>query len=253
MTIDPVTLARPTLDASMLNPPILDPLVMLPGMMCDDRLFAPQVEAFSSDRQVIIPALSGAETITDLARLLLTQLPGRFALAGLSMGGIVAMEMMRQAPSRISRLALLDTNPFAEDKDRQAIRDQQMAKVQNGALQAVMRDDMKPHYLAASQNRQQVVDLCMEMALDLGAAVFIDQSKALASRPDQAAHLPKITVPCLVLYGAEDRLCPADRHDAMHDLIPTSKLVKIEGAGHLPCLEQPEQTTAALQRWLEEQ
>ena len=229
-----------------------DPLVMLPGMMCDERLFAPQVAAFSGMRQIIIPPLSGESSMAGLARFLLAQLPDCFALAGLAMGGILAMEMMRQSPNRISRLALMDTNPFAEANDRQAIRDQQIEKVQNGALRNVMRDDMKPHYLAVSPNRQQVLDLCMTMALDLGADVFIDQSRALASRPDQTETLKQITVPCLILHGAEDQLCPPSRHIAMHDLIPNAKLVTINGAGHLPCLEQPEQTTAALQRWLEE-
>ena len=231
----------------------LDPLVMLPGMMCDERLFAPQKAVIANGRDVIIPKLYGGETITDLARLILAQLPIRFALAGLSMGGIVAMEMMRQAPQRISKMAIMDSNPFAEDSARQSLRDIQIDKVKKGDLRAVMRDDMKPHYLANTPNRQQVLDLCMVMALDLGDDVFIQQSRALASRPDQSGSLAKVKVPSLILYGAEDQLCPEDRHLAMHDLIAGSKLVKIEGAGHLPCLEKPDETTAALQRWLEEE
>ena len=230
-----------------------DPLVMLPGMMCDERLFAPQQAVIANDRDVIIPKLYGAVTIIDLARLILAQLPPRFALAGLSMGGIVAMEMMRQAPQRISKLAIMDSNPFAENLERQSLRDVQIAKVNKGELRAVMRDDMKPHYLADTPNRQQVLDLCMAMALDLGDDVFIQQSRALASRPDQSDSLAKVKVPSLILYGAEDQLCPEDRHLAMHDLIAGSKLVKIKGAGHLPCLEKPDETTAALQRWLEEE
>ena len=230
-----------------------NPLVMLPGMMCDERLFAPQQAAIAHDRDVIIPRLHGAETIAELARLILAQLPARFALAGLSMGGIVAMEMMRQAPQKIIRLAIMDSNPFAEDQARQSRRDVQIDEVKKGDLRAVMRDDMKPHYLADTPNRQQVLDLCMTMALDLGDDVFIEQSRALASRADQSDVLAKVKAPCLILYGAEDQLCPEDRHQAMHDLIAGSKLVKIEGAGHLPCLEKPDETTAALQRWLEEE
>ena len=229
-----------------------DPLVMLPGMMCDDRLFAPQQRALGHDRDVIIPPMRGAETMAGLARLILAILPERFALAGLSMGGILAMEIIRQAPDRITRLAIMDSNPFAEEKERQLMRDAQMEKVNNGGLKEVIRDDMKPHYLADTPNRQAILDCCMDMALDLGKDVFIQQSKALASRPDQTETLAKVNVPALILHGAEDTLCPPQRHHAMHDLIKTSELVTINGAGHLPCLEKPDETTAALKRWLEE-
>jgi pimeloyl-ACP methyl ester carboxylesterase len=225
---------------------------MLPGMMCDGRLFAPQAEAFKHDRDVIIPTLDGAETMTDLAHDVLDQAPELFALAGLSMGGIVAMEMVREAPGRITKLALMDTNPNAETQDRQEIRKGQMEKVRAGGLREVIRDDMKPHYLAHSPHRREILDLCMAMATDLGQEVFLKQSRALADRADQTEVLKQVAVPTLILYGAEDRLCPAEYHNMMHDLISGSNLVKIEDAGHLPCLEQPEKTTAALRRWLEE-
>ena len=110
-----------------------EPLVMLPGMMCDGRLFQPQIDVFASRYEVIIPPLYGADRIADLVQELLLVLPQRFALAGLSMGGIIAMEMMRQAPDQITRLALMDTNPFAETDERQALRESQIAKVRAGS------------------------------------------------------------------------------------------------------------------------
>lgn len=229
-----------------------EPLVMLPGMMCDERLFSPQVDAFTPQREVIIPPLCGAENIADLVREMLPGLPDQFALAGLSMGGIIAMEIMHQAGERITRLALMDTNPFAEAEDRKAIRERQITTVRAGGLKDVIRDEMKPHYLAETENRQQILDLCMDMALDLGEDVFVQQSRMLAGRIDQTATLALVTVPTLILHGAEDQLCPPERHHAMADLISHAKLVRIEDAGHLPCLEQPVETTAALQRWLEE-
>jgi pimeloyl-ACP methyl ester carboxylesterase len=110
---------------------------------------------------------------------------------------------------------------------------------------------MKPHYLAEGPGRAAVLDLCMEMALALGPEVFARQSAALASRPDRQEALRGYRGPALVLTGAEDRLCPRERHETMHALMPASRLVVIEGAGHLPVLERPGETGAALAAWLE--
>lgn len=224
---------------------------MLPGMMCDHRLFAPQIAVLEVSRDVIVPTLHGADTIAGLARVVLDGLPKHFSLAGLSMGGIIAMEIMNQDRGRVTRLALMDTGPFAESPKHQAIRDGQISKVKSGGLRDVMRNDMKPRYLGNTSDCAAILELCMAMALDLGDDVFIQQSRALASRPDQTAILAKITVPTLILYGAEDKLCPAKLHHTMHDLIPGSELVTINNAGHLPCLENPVETTVALQHWLE--
>jgi pimeloyl-ACP methyl ester carboxylesterase len=110
---------------------------------------------------------------------------------------------------------------------------------------------MKPNYLADGPRRQDILDLCMEMALALGAEVFERQSRALATRPDQQESLARVAVPTLVLMGEHDVLCPRDRHELMHALIPGSRLEIVAGAGHLPTLERPEATTAAIARWLE--
>lgn len=185
-----------------------------------------------------------------LARRVLEAAPPRFALAGLSMGGIVAMEVIRQAPERVTRLALLDTNPLAEPPERGRLRDGQIARVMDGALTEVMRDEMKPHYLADGPGKAALLDLCMQMALALGPQAFAEQSEALRSRPDQSATLRGVRVPALVLCGAEDRLCPLSRHELMAGLIPGARLVVVPEAGHLPTLEQPARTTAALADWL---
>ena len=226
------------------------PLVLLPGMMCDARLFAPQVAAFAPGRSVQVPSLAGHDSMAALAASVLDQAPPRFALAGLSMGGIVAMEIMAQAPDRVAGLALLDTNPLAETPERQALRSPQMTRAQAGGLAEILRDEMKPMYLAPGPNRAEILRLCMDMALDLGPAVFVRQSRALRDRPDYCETLRRVQVPALVLCGREDRLCPIDRHDLMHDLIGGARQVVIDGAGHLPVLEQPRATNAALADWL---
>ncbi|SLN51687.1 Putative aminoacrylate hydrolase RutD [Pseudoruegeria aquimaris] len=228
------------------------PLILLPGMMCDGRLFSPQIAAFGAEREILTPGLAGAETVASLAQGVLAQAPERFALAGLSMGGIVAMEVLRQAPERVAGLALLDTNPLAETDEVKARRAPQMEKAANGRLASVMRDEMKPNYLAPGEGRAAVLDLCMEMALDLGPEAFLRQSRALRDRPDQTDTLRRFGGPTLVLCGAQDALCPVARHELMAALIPGARLVVIEGAGHLPVLEKPEETNAALRRWLME-
>jgi pimeloyl-ACP methyl ester carboxylesterase len=224
------------------------PLVLIPGMMCDARMWG------GIDRDLGVPAFhhlpTQAETMSALASLFLADAPPRFALAGLSMGGILAMEILHQAPDRVARLALLDTNPFAEAAATQARRGPQIDRALAGDLEGVMRKDMKPNYLAPGPNKPAILDLCMEMALSLGPDVFARQSRALRDRPDQQVALAAFKGPALVLMGAEDRLCPLDRHQLMHDLMPQSRLHIIPGAAHLPPLEQPAATLRALRDWL---
>lgn len=224
------------------------PLVLIPGMMCDARMWG------GIDRDLGVPVIhhlpTEADSMAVLASHFLATSPERFALAGLSMGGILAMEILRQAPDRITRLALLDTNPRAEAPEAQARRAPQIEKALSGGLESVMRDDMKPNYLAPGPNKAAILDLCMDMALTLGPEVFVRQSRALRDRPDQQPTLAAFTGPALVLMGAEDQLCPLDRHQLMHGLMPQSRLHIIPDAAHLPPLEQPDATLRALRDWL---
>ncbi|MDX2100904.1 MAG: alpha/beta fold hydrolase [Alphaproteobacteria bacterium] len=228
----------------------MTPLVLIPGMMCDARLWGPLPDALAR-RMVIHAPCTEADSVPALAAALLADAPPRFHLAGLSMGGIVAMEVVRQAPERVERLALLDTNPFAETDAVRQRRPPQIARALAGDLAGVMREEMKPHYLAPGPRNQAVLDLCLAMALALGPEVFARQSHALSTRPDQCDALAAYPGPALVLMGRHDRLCPLDRHETMHRLLPASRLVIIEEAGHLPTLEQPEATWAALLAWSE--
>lgn len=225
-------------------------LVLLPGMMCDARLFGPQIAELSADTAVMTAPVTQGERIEEIASKLLDLLPKRFALAGLSMGGIVAMEVMRRAPDRVTRIALMDTNPLPETPVIAANREPQIVKARSGRMLEVMREEMKPNYLAPGPQRADVLDLVMDMAERLGPEVFIRQSRALQRRKDQQATLAKCKVPALVLCGAHDALCPIKRHEFMAELIPNAELVVLENAGHMPTLEQPDQTTDALRRWM---
>ncbi len=226
-----------------------EPLILLPGMMCDARLFSPQTSAVTAAIAWDAPR---EETIEDMAEAVLAAAPERFALAGLSMGGIVAMEIVARAPERVSRLALLDTNHRAETPDRRVGRAPQIAAAMAGGLEAVMVEEMKPAYLAPNHPAAPtILALVRDMALDLGPEVFRAQSLALRDRADHTETLRGVAVPTLVLVGAHDRLCPVARHEAMRDLVPGARLVVVEGAGHLTTLEAPEAVTTALRDWCE--
>lgn len=227
-----------------------EPLVLLPGMMCDARLFGPQIAELSSDTAVMVAPITRGERIEEIASGLLDLLPPRFALAGLSMGGIVAMELLRRAPDRITRIALMDTNCLAETPVVAANREPQIVKARSGRMLEVMREEMKPNYLAPGPQRAEVLDLVMDMAEVLGPDVFIRQSRALQRRRDQQAVLRKCRVPTLVLCGAHDQLCPVKRHTFMAELIPYADLMVMEHSGHLPTLEQPSETTTVLRAWM---
>ena len=218
--------------------------------MCDARLFTPQIARFGRDRTVAVASLAHDDEVEAMARRVLADAPSRFALLGLSLGGIVAMRVVSLAPERVSRLALLDTNHLPEPPATARMRQGLVRRVRSGDLLGVMRDELKPRYLADGPGKGAVLELCMAMALDLGPDVFERQSRAISSRPDATDALKAVRVPTLVLCGAEDGLCPPERHDAMRSLVPEARLVVVAGAGHLPVLERPDETNTALADWL---
>ncbi|MEM6374246.1 MAG: alpha/beta fold hydrolase, partial [Pseudomonadota bacterium] len=166
------------------------------------------------------------------------------------MGGIVAMELLRRAPDRITRIALMDTSPLAETPQASTAREPQIVKVRTGGLHALMRDEVVPGYIGPGPFGTEVTALMLDMADVLGADVFVRQSRALQRRRDQQGTLRKCKVPTLVLCGEHDALCPVKRHSFMAELIPGAELRVIPGAGHLPTLEAPAETTQALRDWL---
>ncbi len=234
-----------------MTPTQILPVVLIPGMMCDARMWGGLAVHIAS-RPVGHFLPTEADSMSVLADQLLKDAPEHFALAGLSMGGIVAMEVVRQAPDRVKRLALLDTNPCAEAPEVQAKRQGQINRALSGRLAVVIKTEMKPNYLAPGPDKGAILDLCLDMALSLGPEVFARQSRALRDRPDQQQTLAAFQGPALVLMGQQDRLCPLTRHQLMHRLMPQSRLILIAGAAHLPTLENPKDTIAALIRWLED-
>lgn len=229
---------------------MVEPLVLLPGMMCDSRLFAPQIEALSPDMTLTVAPVTGGDRVEEIASKLLDGLPRKFAIAGLSMGGIVAMEILRRAPERVTRIALMDTNSLAETPQSAADYEPFIAKLKAGLLDQAVSNLMRPEYLAPGPQRTAVLHTFAKMAENIGCAAITQQARALQRRRDYQATLRKCTVPALVLCGVHDRLTPVKRHEFMAGLIPYAELALIEDAGHLPTLEAPDAVTAALRAWL---
>ena len=227
-----------------------EPLLFIPGMMCDARLFQPQIEHFSRTHNVMVACTTEGERIEEIASTILSDAPQKFALAGLSMGGIIAMEILRRAPERVMRICLMDTNPLAETPQSAAGYEPMIVGIKSGRMMDVIRGFLKPEFLAPGPMRPVVLTAVRDMAESLGPEVFLRQIKALQRRRDQQSVLRKAKVPALVVCGAYDGLTPVKRHEFMAELIPYAKLAVLQDAGHLPTLESADQVNALLTEWL---
>ncbi len=224
-------------------------LLLLPGMMCDERLW--QHQAANIDVPVSFADTTSADNFSAMAAAVLGEAPASFAIAGLSMGGILAFEIWRQAPGRVSHMALLDTNPHAESPQRQSLRPKQIEEAASGRLRELAIESLKPLYLAAAhRNDEKLLGTILDMALDLGPDVFRTQSLALRDRVNSVPTLAAINCPTLVMCGDEDTLCPPAYHELMAERIPGARLCIIENCGHLSALEQPDIVTRELRNLL---
>jgi pimeloyl-ACP methyl ester carboxylesterase len=222
-------------------------VVFVPGMMLDERMYAFQAGALSNRADVLHADVTRAASIEAMAADVIGRCPLRFAVIGLSMGGIVAMEIVRQAKERVTHLALLNTTPEPDSPEKREPRLQQLAAVESGGLRQVLVDSLKPRYLARkNKSNLKLLGEILTMGLDLGPDVFRRQAAALTSRPDGRAVLPSITCPTLVLTGWEDDICPPEIHEMMARTIPRADLVVLSECGHLSPLESPQSVTNAL-------
>lgn len=226
------------------------PLLLVPGLGCTERLYAPQVAALADVAATHIVDHGSHATIAEIAAAALAAAPPTFALAGLSMGGYVAFEMMRQAPERIARLALLDTMARPDSAAILERRHRHLALIADGrygaVIEALLPVLVHPDRLADDA----LVTIVREMADDTGPERFARQMRAIMGRADSRPTLAAIRCPTLVLVGAEDALTPPELAREMHDGIAGSRLVVVPDCGHLSTIERPEAVTAALRAWL---
>ncbi|MSO89589.1 MAG: alpha/beta fold hydrolase [Rhodospirillaceae bacterium] len=226
------------------------PLVLLPGLLCDALLWRHQSDNLADIATPTVADLTEADSVGGLARAVLTAAPPRFALAGLSMGGYVAFEIMRIAADRVMKLALIDTAARPDTAEQSARR--------RGLIQLSEMGDFKgvtPRLLPLLVHPDRVADPriavpVQEMAMRIGQAAFARQQTAIMNRPDSRPDLPKIACPTLILCGRQDALTPPPLAEEMATAIPGARLTIVENSGHLSPLEQPEAVTRAMRDWL---
>ena len=226
------------------------PLLLVPGLNCTTELWAPQIAAFAPARPVIVADHGRADTMAEIAAGILAAAPPRFALAGLSMGGYIAMEILRRAPQRVERLALLDTQARPDGDEARAARRQQIEIAETGGFDRIA-DLQIPRLLSPAHQRDAgLVDLVRRMAAATGPAAFVRQQKAILDRIDSRPSLAAIRCPTVVIVGAEDVITPVELAREMAEAIPGAVLETIADSGHLSTVEAPAAVTAALARWL---
>jgi pimeloyl-ACP methyl ester carboxylesterase len=221
----------------------------LAGHMCDARLWT---NVRGGEGPLDLDGdLTQDDTIIAMAARALDQVDGPIIPIGFSMGAIVALMMAWLSPERIAGLVLASTNCTADLAERSAVRLSQQAQVRAGGLERVVKDELKPLYLApCNRGNTDLLDLTLSMALDLGPEVFIRQSEALRTRPGQCEILDTWEKPVLIVSGADDTLCPPAWHEAMAARCATAQLVTLPATGHLTPLESPELFQLALHNWL---
>ncbi len=226
----------------------MDHLLLLPGLLCDARLWRDQIEALGTG--VTIADLTRDDSIAAMAGRALDAAPGRFALAGLSMGGYVALEIMRRAPGRVSRLILFDTSARKDTEEQSRRRRGLMALTRSGQFRGVT-----PRLLPLLVHPDRVAEQplageVMAMAERVGKEAFLRQQTAILGRPDSRPDLPRFAVPALVAVGAQDALTPPDHAEEIAAGIPGARLEIIPDCGHLPTMERPEAATALMRGFL---
>ncbi len=222
------------------------PIVCIPGLACSPRLYAEQIPRLWTVGPVTIAQHAQHESVGAIARFILASAPERFALIGLSMGGYVSFEIMRQAPERVAKLALLDTTARPDTPEQTENRRNQISLAEKAPI-ADLADALFPRLVhPGRRNDARLRDIIRIMAEETGAAGFIRQQTAIMGRPDSRPSLSGIRCPTLVLVGDADELTPPERAAEMAHGIVGSRLVTVPGCGHVSTLERPQDVTEAL-------
>jgi len=223
---------------------------MIPGLLGSARLYAPQLPELWRCGPVTVADHTRDDSCGAIVRRMLASAPPRFALVGLSMGGYLCFEVMRQAPGRVARLALLDTSARPDTPEQSAARRAQLAQAAAGGFAAVVESQFERLVHPARRADAALRETNRLMAGDVGVDAFARQQAALIARPDSRPTLATIDCPTLVLVGAEDQLTPPERAQEIADGIRGAQLVTVPDCGHLSTLEQPHAVTRALLGWL---
>lgn len=226
------------------------PLILLPGLLCDERLFGPQLAGLTDVAELTVADLTGDDDIGAMAERVLAAAPESFALAGLSMGGYVALEIVGRAPGRVRRLALLDSRA-RPDTGQESGRRRELIGLAQGGRFGEVPPRLLPLFLHPNRlSDARLTGLVSAMAGNVGAAAFVRQQTALLARPDRRGALGAIACPTLVLAGRQDALTPVEVQEELAAAIPGADLVILANCGHLSTVERPEAVNAHLRVWL---
>ena len=226
------------------------PLLLVPGLTCTAQLYGPQIAALWSFGPVMVADHRQDADMAATAARILKDAPPRFALAGLSMGGYIAFAMLRQAPERIAKLALLDTAARPDTAEQTAGRHTQIAMAQTGRYGEIP-DLAIPRYLNVKHQRdERLTGILRQMVAETGPEAFVRQQQAIMSRLDSRPLLASIRCPTLVLVGDADVATPPELSKEVADGIPGATFAVIPDSGHLTTIEQPDAVNAVLTEWL---
>ena len=232
------------------------PLLLVPGLLCSPRLFASQLAGLAEHADIVVPdwrkaPLSVWDSWDSAARWVLAQMPAqRFSLAGLSLGGMLAVEIMQIAADRVERLALLDTGMRSQNDVERAIRRARIRLADEGHFELVLGLQMSRFIPAYRLPDKALVDEVMTMCGEIGVEIYKRQEELAAIRADRRPDLPKIACPTIVVCGRDDAATPLFLSEEMAGAIKGSELIVVERCGHLVTMEKPEETNAILRKWL---
>ncbi|MGB0921050.1 MAG: alpha/beta fold hydrolase [Alphaproteobacteria bacterium] len=227
------------------------PVVFVPGLLCTGALFADQILGLGGTRGVHIGDVTRHENVSEMAAHVLASAPPCFDLVGLSMGGYVSFEILRQAPDRVDKLVLMDTSARADSTDQAKRRAELIDQSSFGTFKGVT-PRLLPLLIHKSRlDDESVTSVVLQMAADVGQAGFVRQQRALLARPDSRGDLKGITQNTLIIVGDEDAITPPKLAREMAELLPDARLEIVPTCGHLAPLEQPDITTDLLLDFLD--
>ena len=225
-------------------------LVLIPPLLCDAGIFSHQVRELSKEHAVMIAPTTRGERMEEVASQILSWAPSKFALAGAGMGGMVAMEVMRRASERITRIAMIDTSAQADTPEVAAGREPQIIAARSGRFDDVLQHELNSTWMAPGTDKASLIQLLKDMGHGMGPEVYVKQARALQRRKDQQATLRQIKQPAVVLCGRFNGQYPLKRQEFMTEMIPHGHLEVIEQGGYLSIIESPAAVTDALRRWM---
>ena len=226
------------------------PVVLVPGLLCSAEVFAPQIVALWPHGPVTVASTLEGATIADIARAILAAAPPRFALGGISMGGYICLEIMRQAPERVAKLALLDTSARPDTDEQTAKRRDAVAAARTGDFLGLAVEASKAQLHPAHKDDGRLLDINRRMAAAVGRDGYARQIDAIIGRSDSRPGLAAIAVPTLVLVGDTDTLTPPALAEELATGIRNARLTVVPDCGHLSTLEQPDAVNRALVEWM---